>query len=268
MKKYKIIYDDQDLLVVCKFAGLAVQSARVSTPDLMSLLRNEMLERGEKKPYLGLVNRLDQPVEGLLVFAKTQNAAKKLSADLQNGRLKKYYHALVPLQPALDRKEGHLTDYLCKDGRTNLSRVVSRDNAEGKKAQLEWKLCGQYSQGENNYALAEIELFTGRHHQIRVQMSHAGMPLLGDNKYGNEESEKLSHALGIRHTALLANFVPNSVQNWLYRKNSYTEFFARAQFIKDFLSRIRYNFSKPGSVSDAKMLRIPLIFGITFLFIL
>ena len=75
----------------------------------------------------------------------------------------------------------------------------------GKKAQLEWKLCGQYSQGENNYALAEIELFTGRHHQIRVQMSHAGMPLLGDNKYGNEESEKLSHALGIRHTALLAS---------------------------------------------------------------
>ena len=62
MKKYKIIYDDQDLLVVCKFAGLAVQSARVSTPDLMSLLRNEMLERGEKKPYLGLVNRLDQRV--------------------------------------------------------------------------------------------------------------------------------------------------------------------------------------------------------------
>ena len=144
-------------------------------------------------------------MEGLLVFAKTQNAAKKLSADLQNGRLKKYYHALVPLQPALDRKEGHLTDYLCKDGRTNLSRVVSRDNAEGKKAQLEWKLCGQYSQGENNYALAEIELFTGRHHQIRVQMSHAGMPLLGDNKYGSEESEKLSQALGIRHTALLAS---------------------------------------------------------------
>ena len=66
--------------------------------------------------------------------------------------------------------------------------------------------------------------------------------------------------------ALLANFVLNSVQTWLYRKNSYTEFFARAQFIKDFLSRIRYNFSKPGSVSDAKMLRIPLIFGITFFF--
>ena len=66
--------------------------------------------------------------------------------------------------------------------------------------------------------------------------------------------------------ALLANFVPNSVQKRLYRKNSYTEFFARAQFIKDFLSRIRYNFSKPGSVSDSKMLRIPLIFGITFLF--
>jgi len=72
----------------------------------------------------------------------------------------------------------------------------------------------------------------------------------------------------VRTNALLANFVPNSVQEQLYRKNSYTEFFARAQFIKDFLSRIRYNFSKLGSVSDAKMLRIPLIFGITFLFIL
>ena len=70
----------------------------------------------------------------------------------------------------------------------------------------------------------------------------------------------------VRTHPMLANFVPNSVQNWLYRKNSYTEFFARAQFIKDFLSRIRYNFSKPGSVSDAKMLRIPLIFGITFFF--
>ena len=70
----------------------------------------------------------------------------------------------------------------------------------------------------------------------------------------------------LRKIALLANFVLNSVQKWLYRKNSYTEFFARAQFIKDFLSRIRYNFSKPGSVSDAKMLRIPLIFGITFFF--
>ena len=69
----------------------------------------------------------------------------------------------------------------------------------------------------------------------------------------------------VRTNALLAKFVLNSVQNWLYRKNSYTEFFARAQFIKDFLSRIRYNFSKLGSVSDAKMLRIPLIFGITFL---
>ena len=73
---------------------------------------------------------------------------------------------------------------------------------------------------------------------------------------------------GVGTNALLAKFVLNSVQNWLYRKNSYTEFFARAQFIKDFLSRIRYNFSKPGSVSDSKMLRIPLIFGITFLFIL
>lgn len=204
MMKSIIIYEDKEILVIHKPVGIATQTAKLGQADVVSELKNYLKQKGENT-YLAVVHRLDQPVEGLLVFAKTQNAAKKLSADLQNGRLKKYYHALVPLQPALDRKEGHLTDYLCKDGRTNLSRVVSRDNAEGKKAQLEWKLCGQYSQGENNYALAEIELFTGRHHQIRVQMSHAGMPLLGDNKYGNEESEKLSQALGIRHTALLAS---------------------------------------------------------------
>ena len=188
MMKSIIIYEDKEILVIHKPAGIATQTAKLGQADVVSELKNYLKQKGENT-YLAVVHRLDQPVEGLLVFAKTQNAAKKLSADLQNGRLKKYYHALVPLQPALDRKEGHLTDYLCKDGRTNLSRVVSRDNAEGKKAQLEWKLCGQYSQGENNYALAEIELFTGRHHQIRVQLSQAGIPLLGDRKY-NPAGEK------------------------------------------------------------------------------
>ena len=96
MKKYKIIYDDQDLLVVCKFAGLAVQSARVSTPDLMSLLRNEMLERGEKKPYLGLVNRLDQPVEGIVLIGKNEKAAADLSRQVTDHiHMEKWYQTVV-----------------------------------------------------------------------------------------------------------------------------------------------------------------------------
>ena len=96
MKKYKIIYDDQDLLVVCKFAGLAVQSARVSTPDLMSFLRNEMLERGEKKPYLGLVNRLDQPVEGIVLIGKNEKAAADLSRQVTDHiHMEKWYQTVV-----------------------------------------------------------------------------------------------------------------------------------------------------------------------------
>ena len=125
MMKSIIIYEDKEILVIHKPAGIATQTAKLGQADVVSELKNYLKQKGENT-YLAVVHRLDQPVEGLLVFAKTQNAAKKLSADLQNGRLKKYYHALVPLQPALDRKKGHLTDYLCKDGRTNLSRVRRR----------------------------------------------------------------------------------------------------------------------------------------------
>ena len=202
--KSVIIYEDKDILVIHKPAGIATQTAKLGQADVVSELKN-YLKRTGQNTYVAVVHRLDQPVEGLLVFAKTPGAAKKLSADLQSGRLKKYYQALVFLESVPDKEEGRLTDYLVKDGRTNLSRVVSKEDAQAKKAMLQWRLCGQYTEGEDRYALAEIELFTGRHHQIRVQMSHAGMPLLGDSKYGSARSGRLSQALGIRSTALLAS---------------------------------------------------------------
>ena len=99
-------------------------------------------------------------------------------------------------------------------------------------------------------------------------VSVIGFTIYRLKKPQNYISPVAKDSIEMQTAELLAKVVPNSVQSSLYRKNSYTEFFARAQFIKDFLSRIRYNFSKPGSVSDSKMLRIPLIFGITFLFIL
>lgn len=98
-------------------------------------------------------------------------------------------------------ESGRLVDYLQKDGRTNLSKVVASQQKDAKKAVLDWRLEAVY----DGYALAEIELQTGRHHQIRVQMSHAGMPLLGDSKYGTAQSLQLSEQLGLRHTALLAD---------------------------------------------------------------
>lgn len=195
-----IVYEDKDIIVIHKPAGIATQTARVGQADVVSELKNYRQQKGEST-YIGVIHRLDQPVEGLLVFAKTQAAAKKMTADLQTGRLKKYYYALVLKAQGT---EGDITDYLIKDGRSNLSRVVTKETPDAKQAKLHWKYVQSCQKKGQDYDLVEVEIFTGRHHQIRVQMSHANMPLLGDTKYGNEESCKVSQAMEIRQTALLA----------------------------------------------------------------
>ncbi|MBQ6787229.1 MAG: RluA family pseudouridine synthase [Lachnospiraceae bacterium] len=199
-----IKYEDDAILVIHKPAGIATETARIGQADVVSELKNYLKSKG-KGTYLGTIHRLDQPVEGLLVFAKTPEAAKALTKQLENGTLKKSYAALVPSMESEDATQGELEDYLLKDGRTNLSKVVSAGTQGAKKAKLSWKLLHYIETSEMTYSLVEVEIFTGRHHQIRVQMSHAGMPLLGDNKYGNEVSRELTEKLGIRHTALLAN---------------------------------------------------------------
>ena len=198
-----IVYEDSVLLVVHKPAGIATETARIGQADIVSELKNYRKKKGEDT-YIGVIHRLDQPVEGLLVFAKNPSAAKKLTNQLQDGTLTKKYAALVAGVPT--EPEGDLTDYLLKDARTNLSKVVPKDTKGAKEARLHWKLVQNFaSDGSNAYLLVEIELFTGRHHQIRVQMSHAGFPLLGDAKYGSDQSRALSRQLGITNTALLAD---------------------------------------------------------------
>lgn len=199
-----IQYEDEAILVIHKPAGIATETARIGQADVVSELKNYLKAKG-KGTYLGMIHRLDQPVEGLLVFAKTQEAAKGLSKQLENGTLKKSYAALVPKLENGNVTQGELEDYLLKDARTNLSKVVAAGTQGGKKAKLSWKLLQDIETVECAYSLVEVEIFTGRHHQIRVQMSHAGMPLLGDNKYGNTKSRELSDKLALRHTALLAN---------------------------------------------------------------
>lgn len=196
-----ILYEDQDILVIHKPAGIATETARLGQADVVSELKNYRHRNGQDT-YLGVIHRLDQPVEGLLVFAKNPQAAKKLSLDIQQGTLKKYYHALVP---NVVSEGGELEDYLMKDAKTNLSKVVSKGTQGAKVAKLVWKSVSKQMHGDMTYELVEIELFTGRHHQIRVQMSHAGMPLLGDNKYGNAQSKEITTKLRIRQTALLAS---------------------------------------------------------------
>ena len=179
MKKYEILYRDEDLCVIHKRAGLAVQSARASVPDLMSMLRNEFLAEGIRNPYLGLVNRLDQPVEGILLIALNEKAAADLSRQVADHiHMEKWYQALVCGKPS--EKSGTLVDYLLKDGRTNMSRVVPEGTKGSKRSELRYEVLESWE----DKSLLKIRLLTGRHHQIRVQLAHAGLPIVGDAKYG------------------------------------------------------------------------------------
>ena len=176
------VYEDQNLIVIRKPAGLAVESRKVYEQDLFSLLRAEYGE-------IYLVHRLDQGVEGLMTAAKTGKAAAGLSRQLQDGRMKKRY--LAKVCGAIPGDEGILVNYLLKDSGKNLTRVLSEAEAVrmGKTAGR-----GKFKQPKPQKAvlvyqkagedILKVELQTGRHHQIRAQLSHAGMPILGDVKYG------------------------------------------------------------------------------------
>lgn len=290
--KTEIIYEDENVLVCYKPAGLPVQTAKVGQMDMVSELKNYL-----HSAYLGIIHRLDQPVEGLLVFAKDKKSAAKLSAYLQKGTLNKQYYGVICGKPSAPG--GELVDYLKKekdhavvvteayqeaksgntdrrnpdgtknkanaasnaDGTKNkvkaASKTVSRKNdldttensvqqavlqyqviknrnfqkeqhqapfnivstasvikdhncKEAQEQEQEAFPVGRTEKVENPedkgtvLSLLDIHIDTGRFHQIRAQLSHAGMPLLGDNKYGNEESLLLSRQLSVRNVALCA----------------------------------------------------------------
>ncbi|HIQ95532.1 MAG TPA: RNA pseudouridine synthase [Candidatus Limivivens merdigallinarum] len=173
-----ILYEDQEILVVEKPASMAVESRKLSSPDLISQIRNHLALPGQGIPYVGMVHRLDQPVQGILVFAKTKKAASILSAQVQDGRMEKLYLAVTTGIPS--PKTGHLRHYLLKDGQTNTSKAVPEGTKGAKLSRLDYEVL-QESEGT---ALVKIHLLTGRHHQIRVQFSAIGCPLWGDGKYG------------------------------------------------------------------------------------
>lgn len=211
----EIIYEDKELLVIRKPAGLATQSADVGQADVVSELKNYLARTngGKGQPYLGVIHRLDRPVEGLLVFAKNKNAAaaltKQLSAQGAFGQLNKQYYAVFCGKPS--EKEGVLVDYMYKgpDGKAVIAEKKSAaEDSEGQrkaKAVLQYRILQTVtiSTGEE-LSLADIHIETGRFHQIRAQMANAGMALLGDVKYGDEVSENCSAKLGIRTVALCA----------------------------------------------------------------
>lgn len=259
-----ILYEDPHILVCRKPSGIAVQNGRVGSMDMECAIKNYLAEREPgKMPYVGIVHRLDQPVEGVLVFARTPEAAGELCRQMARGEFGKKYLAVTFARP--EKNRGILEDYLIKDGKGNYSRVVPKNTPGSKRARLSYEVIrelpgknrrdygsavessekftgntqiqgeskqsvessGEYTgntriHGESKqlvessgkfttgniqmrgepkqsdgapgdfssaprYLLA-VKLETGRHHQIRVQLSHAGMPLVGDKKYNPEDS--------------------------------------------------------------------------------
>lgn len=172
----KIIYEDNHLLVVEKPVNIPVQADDSKDKDLLTMLK-EYIKNKYNKPgnvYLGLVHRLDRPVGGVMVFAKTSKAASRLSEQVRCHKLKKIYQAIVL---GKTNESGELKDKLLKETKTNIVKV----DENGKEAILNYHL-DNYNK-ENNLSLITINLKTGRSHQIRVQFSHAGHPLYGDQKY-------------------------------------------------------------------------------------
>lgn len=171
-----IIYEDEAVVVCHKLPGIPVQTPKMGQQDMVSLLRNYYTGKKENNQIF-IVHRLDQPVEGVMVFARTKEAAAKLSRQVQERHMDKQYLALV--EGSMEEKTGVLEDYLFRDGRTNTSGVVPEGTRGAKKARLSYKV----EQELGEATLVKIQLETGRHHQIRVQMAHAGHPLVGDKKY-------------------------------------------------------------------------------------
>lgn len=196
----KIVYEDKDILVCFKPAGIPTQTASLAAEDTVSLLKKHLAKAGkEKNPYLGLIHRLDQPVSGLLVFAKNKQAAGNLGKQFVNGVANKDYIALAC--GMLKNKKGKLEHDLIKDPVSKQTKVVtSGTNQAAKKAVLEYWI----EEERVGSCVVKVKLYTGRFHQIRAQFSAIGNPLLGDRKYGSKESIALSKNLGISQIALCA----------------------------------------------------------------
>lgn len=193
----EILYEDTHIIVCIKPAGMPVQPDRSLSMDMVNYLKNHLYRQTKKQPELFIVHRLDRPVSGLMVFAKAKKAAAVLSRDFQdkqpfphrafncaeNTGISKRYLAVITALLPLSKKPQTLTDYMKKDSRTNTSSIVSKETPDARQAILHYRVLG--CQTEKQLSLIEIDLVTGRHHQIRVQTAFHLGGIYGDKKYNS-----------------------------------------------------------------------------------
>ena len=201
MKQLKVIYEDNHIIVVEKQPNIPSQGDKTNDIDMLTIIKEYIKEKYNKpgNVYIGLIHRLDRPVGGVMVFAKTSKAAGRLSEQVREKVFKKQY--LVVVDGKFEQEKGIMKDYLLKNERNNLSKVVSENTKNAKYAELEYEIL-KYRE-DINLSVAEVNLHTGRHHQIRVQFSSRGHSIYGDQKYGTRGKGKQialwAHKLTIKH---------------------------------------------------------------------
>ena len=182
MQNLKVLYEDNHIIVVEKMPNVPSQGDKTNDVDMLTIVKQYIKEKYNKpgEVYLGLIHRLDRPVGGVMVFARTSKAAARLSEQVRNKVFKKQYLAIV--DGKLEKEAGEFEDYLLKNERNNMSKVVKEGTKNAKLAKLDYKVLTYVD--EINLSVVEINLHTGRHHQIRVQFASRNHSLCGDQKYG------------------------------------------------------------------------------------
>lgn len=197
----QVIYEDNHIIIVSKASGEIVQGDKTGDEPLSETVKQYIKEKYQKpgNVFLGVVHRLDRPVSGLVMFAKTSKALSRLCNMFRDGDIHKTYWALTRNRPA--REEGTITSWLVRNEQQNKTYSYDHEVRNSKKAILKYKVIGQ----TDNYNLIEVNLLTGRHHQIRCQLASIGCPIKGDLKYGASRSNPdgsislLSHRVQFIH---------------------------------------------------------------------
>ena len=186
----KVLYEDNHLIVAIKPAGVLSQSDGSNAPDMLTILKAYIKEKYQKpgEVYLGLVHRLDRPVSGVMVFARTSKAASRLSEQIRTRRVEKIYRCVVN---GVLEGEGRLENFISKDEASNTVTVSDVEKPGFKASYLDYRALAS----KDGMTLVEVKLGTGRSHQIRAQMAHAGHPLIGDQKYGKKDERTKDIAL-------------------------------------------------------------------------
>ena len=225
MQKLKVLYEDNHIIVVEKPPNIPSQADKTTDDDMLTIIKRYIKEKYNKpgNVYLGLIHRLDRPVGGVMVFAKTSKAAARLSEQVRNKVFKKEY--LVIVDGKLKNKTGTLENYLLKNEKNNISKVVKEGTKNAKYAKLDYEVL-KYND-EIDLSVLKVLLHTGRHHQIRVQLANIGHSICGDQKYGTRGRGKQiclwAYKLTIEHPISKEKMeftsIPEKIGSWIILKD-------------------------------------------------